>query len=384
MKHVCVAITARPSYSRVRAALAAMQADPGLRLSVVCSGSALLDRYGRVVDNVRADGFDVVEELYTFVEGNELVNMAATTANTISGTAQTLTRLKPDYVMSIADRYETIGTAIAASYCGFPLVHVQGGEVTGNIDDRVRHAVTKLADLHMVANEEAARRVRQLGEHPDTIHVTGCPSLDIIDDAMVRPLSEVQKAVNDQGVGAHVDLTEPFMVLLQHPETDSHGASYERMCMTLLALDSIGLPVLVFWPNVDAGSDATSKAIRVVRENGQLTRARYNKNLDGRIFLRLLKQSCCLVGNSSAGVRECSLMGVPVVNIGDRQIGRARGANVRDAVWSQEGIATVVREQIAHGPYPADHLYGDGGAGARIARILSTGPILMSKRFHDA
>jgi UDP-hydrolysing UDP-N-acetyl-D-glucosamine 2-epimerase len=384
MKHVCVAITARPSYSRVRSALAAMQADPGLRLSVVCSGSALLDRYGRVVDNIRADGFDVVEELYTFVEGGELVNMAATTANTISGTAQTLTRLKPDYVVSIADRYETIGTAIAASYCGFPLVHVQGGEVTGNIDERVRHAVTKLSDLHMVANEEAARRVRQLGEHPDTIHVTGCPSLDIVDGAMAGPLSEVQQAVDTQGVGAHVDLSEPFIVLLQHPETDSHGASYERMCMTLHALDSIGLPVLVFWPNVDAGSDATSKAIRVVRENGLMTRARYNKNLDGRIFLRLLKEACCLVGNSSVGVRECSLMGVPVVNIGDRQIGRARGANVRDTVWDQEVIATAVREQVAHGRYPADYLYGDGGAGARIARILSTGPVLTPKRFQDA
>lgn len=384
MKHVCVAITARPSYSRVRSALAAMQADPGLRLSVICSGSALLDRYGRVVDNIRADGFDVVEELYTFVEGSEPVNMAATTANTISGTAQTLTRLKPDFVVSVADRYETIGTAIAASYCGFPLVHVQGGEVTGNIDERVRHAVTKLADLHLVANEDAARRVRQLGEHPDTVYVTGCPSLDIVDDAMTGPLSEVQQAIDTQGVGAHVDLTQPFIVLLQHPETDSHGASYERMCMTLQALDSIGLPVLVFWPNVDAGSDATSKAIRVVRENGQMTRARYNKNLDGQIFLRLLKQSCCLVGNSSVGVRECSLMGVPVVNVGDRQIGRARGANVRDVTWDPELIATAVREQIAHGPYAADHLYGDGRAGVRISQILSGDPVLISKRFQDA
>lgn len=384
MKHVCVAITARPSYSRIRSALAAMQADPDLRLSVLCSGSALLDRYGRVVDNIRADGFDVVEELYTFVEGSEPVNMAATTANTISSTAQTLTRLKPDFVVSVADRYETIGTAIAASYCGFPLVHVQGGEVTGNIDERVRHAVTKLADLHLVANEEAARRVRQLGEHPDTIHVTGCPSLDIVEDAMAAPLSEIQEAVDTQGVGAHVDLVQPFIVLLQHPETDSHEASYERMCMTLHALDSIGLPVLVFWPNVDAGSDATSKAIRVVRENGQMTRARYNKNLDGKIFLRLLKQACCLVGNSSVGVRECSLMGVPVVNIGDRQIGRARGANVRDVPWAPERIAAAVREQIAHGPYPADHLYGDGGAGSRIARILSGSPVLMPKHFHDA
>ncbi len=383
MKHICVAVTARPSYSRIRSAMEAMRTNESLRLSVICSGSALLERYGRVVDNIRADGFNVVEELYTFVEGNELISMANTTANTISSTAQALGRLEPDLVVTIADRYETIGTAIAASYCGIPLVHVQGGEVTGNIDERVRHAVTKLADLHLVSNEDAARRVRQLGESPSSIHVTGCPSLDIVGEAMSLPLSEVQSAVDEQGVGAQVSLSAPYVVVLQHPETDSHSESYERMRSTLLALEGIGLPALIFWPNVDAGSDSTSKAIRVVRESGMLRNARYNKNLDGRVFLKLLKHSSCLLGNSSVGIRECSLMGVPVVNLGDRQAGRARGKNVVDASWATTDIFDAVRKQISHGPYPSDMLYGDGQAGLRIAQILGSTPRLVSKRFQD-
>ena len=378
-----VAITARASYSRIKSVLTAAQARRDVQVSVLVSGSALLDRYGRVVDLIREDGFDIVEEISTFVEGNNLANMAATTANTIAHTAQILSRLKPDFVITVADRYETLGTAVAAAYCDIPLIHVQGGEVTGNIDEKVRHAITKLADIHMVSNDDACRRVIQMGENPETVHVTGCPSLDIVEGALQIQQSEVQDLVDYLGVGAHIDLSKPYLVVLQHPETEYHDLSYSQMSTTLNVLVELGLPTLVFWPNADAGSDSTSKAIRMFREEYGLENFRFLKNLEGKIFLRLLKGARCLIGNSSVGVRECSLIGVPVVNIGHRQAGRRRGRNLVDVAWDQSEILAAVKKQMEHGAFVPDPLYGDGQAGTRIAELISRRPKVLHKRFLD-
>ena len=384
LRRLVVAITARPSYSRIRSAIELLRDEGKISVQVICSGSALLDRYGRVVDLIRADGFDVVEEIYTFVEGNEPLNMALTTANTIQHTASTLRRLAPDWVMSIADRYETLGTAVAAAYVGTPLIHVQGGEITGNIDEKVRHAVTKLADVHLVSTPQAGQRLLRMGEDPSRVHVTGCPSIDLAREALEMPLSMVQSTIDEFGVGARVNLAEDFIVVLQHPETDSYDQSYVRMQATLEAIADVGMQTLVFWPNVDAGSDATSKAIRVFRENSQFGNAHYIKNLEGHLFLRLLRQARCLVGNSSVGIRESGFIGTPVVNLGDRQIGRERSANVLDCGWSRVEIREAIQRQLAAGRYPPSILYGDGHAGRRIADVVSgLGATSITKRFHE-
>lgn len=382
---VCAAITARPSYSRIRAALASLHANPDVELVVLCSGSALLDRYGKVVDLIRADGFQVEEELYTFVEGNEPINMALTAANTINQTAAALRRINPDFVISIADRYETLGTAVAAAYLGIPLIHIQGGEITGNIDEKVRHAVTKLADVHLVANQRAGDRLVRMGEHPSSVVVTGCPSIDIARDALNMEMDAVKLALRRSGVGADIDLDGDYLVVLQHPDTDTYSESYAQMQATLDAVHRLDMPTIVFWPNVDAGSDATSKCIRVFRESGKLGKVHYVKNLEGTLFLRLLMGSRCLIGNSSVGLRECAYLGVPVVNIGGRQRGRDRAANVADVAHEAEAIESAVRAQVAHGRYPASDLYGNGYAGQEIGRVIAvlkkTG---TEKRFYEA
>lgn len=383
-RKICVAITARPSYSRIRSALEALRDDPAIDLSVLCSGSALLDRYGRVVDMIRADGFRVIDELFTFVEGDELVNMALTTSNTIAHTAAVLCRERPDVVVTIADRYETLGTAVAAAYLGIPLVHVQGGEITGNIDEKVRHAITKLADIHLVSTTLAGERVRRMGEAPGAVFVTGCPSVDLARESVAIDAADVQHALDTIGAGAHVDVAQDFIVVLQHPETDHHAAAYDQMTMVLNAIADVGMPAILFWPNVDAGSDGTSKAIRVFREQGKDGHVRFIKNLEGHMFLALLQRARCLAGNSSVGIRESAFMGIPVVNIGDRQIGRERGANVIDAPWEEAAIRAALTAQIAHGSYASDALYGDGHAGARIAKLIADAAPTTAKRFHDA
>lgn len=383
---VCVAITARPSYSRIRAALELLHQSPDTELVVLCSGSALLDRYGKVVDLIKSDGFHVEEELYTFIEGNEPINMALTAANTINQTAAALRRINPDYVITIADRYETLGTAISSAYLGIPLIHVQGGEITGNIDEKVRHAVTKLADVHLVANRRAADRLVRMGEHPMSVIVTGCPSIDIAREARQLHIRTVQKDLHHKGVGADIDLCDDYLVVLQHPDTDAYNESYAQMQATLEAVHRLDMPTIVFWPNVDAGSDATSKCIRVFRESGRLNKVHYVKNLEGRLFLRLLMDARCLIGNSSVGLRECAYLGVPVVNIGGRQRGRDRAANVIDVDHDAAAIEAAVRAQMGHGCYPSCDLYGNGHAGIEIARVISAlkdKKIKSEKQFYE-
>lgn len=383
-KKVCVAITARPSYSRIRSALEALRNYDEIELSILCSGSALLDRYGRVVDLIREDGFDVLDELYTFVEGNELINMALTTSNTIAHTSAMLRRTAPDMVVTIADRYETLGTAVSAAYLGIPLVHVQGGEITGNIDEKVRHAITKLADMHLVSTRMAGERVRRMGESAESVHVTGCPSVDLARESKEIATADIQQVLDQWGAGAHVDISGDFLVVLQHPETDHHSQSLEQMTLILDVVKSAGMPAILFWPNVDAGSDGTSKAIRIYREHGDGGQMRFIKNLEGKLFLALLQRARCLIGNSSVGIRESAFLGIPVVNIGDRQIGRERCANVIDAPWSAAEIQAAVARQIAHGRYSSSNLYGDGFAGSRIAELILERLPSTKKHFHDA
>jgi UDP-hydrolysing UDP-N-acetyl-D-glucosamine 2-epimerase len=361
--------------------MAELRDNSGVELQVLCSGSALLHRYGRVVDLIRSDGFQIADELYTFVEGDELLNMALTTSGTISQTAAVLRNTKPDCVVTVADRYETLGTAVAAAYLGIPLVHIQGGEITGNIDEKVRHAVTKLADMHLVATQGAAKRVRRMGETASAVHITGCPSVDLAREASIMDRAVVQAALAEFGAGDRVNLEGDYIVVLQHPETEAHDGSYNQMEIVLEAVRMFGIPAIVFWPNVDAGSDGTSKAIRVFREAGKGASFQFVKNLEGRLFLTLLKGARCLIGNSSVGIRECAYIGTPVVNIGQRQSGRERANNVTDVAWDAASISAAIAKQLAIGRYKSSNLYGDGYAGQRIANLIASAEISTNKRF---
>ena len=178
-RKICVVVTARPSYSRIKTALTAIQNHPDLELQLVIAGSALLDRYGNAVDFIERDGFPIAAQVFRVLEGENPTTMAKTTGLGVMELTNVFYNLQPDAVITIADRFETIATSIAASYQNIPLVHVQGGEVTGSIDEKVRHANTKLADLHLVCTADARERVIKLGEDPEKVIDTGCPSSDL-------------------------------------------------------------------------------------------------------------------------------------------------------------------------------------------------------------
>jgi UDP-hydrolysing UDP-N-acetyl-D-glucosamine 2-epimerase len=379
-RKICVVVTARPSYSRIRTALSAIKQHRGLELQLVVAASALLDRYGNAVQAIERDGFEITERVYMVLEGENLVTSAKSTGIGLSEIATVLDNIEPDAVVTIADRYETMATAVAASYMNIPLVHVQGGEVTGSIDEKVRHAVTKLANLHLVSTKLAAERVRKLGENPDSVHITGCPSIDIAAEVAASPKMDFDPFVKYGGVGPSADLSKGYFVVMQHPVTTEYEEARQQVEETLYAVKDVGLPVLWFWPNVDAGSDGTSKGIRVFREKEDPANFHLFRNMFPEDFLRLLCGSTAIVGNSSVAIRECSYLGVPAVNIGSRQQGRERGHNVIDVGHDRSEIADAIGAHVARGRPDRDLLYGDGKAGARIAECLANAELTIEKR----
>lgn len=372
-------VTARPSYSRIKTALQAIKDHPGLELQLVVAASALLERYGTAVNYMEQDGFEVKARVYNVLEGENLTAAAKTTGLGIMELANVFANIKPDAVVTVADRFETMSTAIAASYMNIPLIHIQGGEVTGNIDEKVRHAITKLSDLHLVASADARERVIKMGEFPATVYNTGCPSIDLADEVLRNAALDFDPFERYGGVGKTINYRDGYIVVLQHPVTTAYGSARKHIEETLYAIHDLDLPTFWFWPNVDAGSDGTSNGIRSFRERYRPENIHFFKNMEGRDFLRLLKNSQCLIGNSSAGIRECAYLGIPVVNIGDRQNGRQRGANVLDVGYNRAEITAATQTQIAHGHFASDKIYGDGKAGREIATVIKNAPLRFAK-----
>lgn len=378
-RKICVVVTARPSYSRIKSALTSIKIHPDLELQLVIAGSALLDRYGNAVDFIEKDGFHIAAKVFMVLEGENPTTMAKTTGLGVMELTNVFYNLQPDAVITIADRFETIATSIAASYQNIPLVHIQGGEVTGSIDEKVRHANTKLADLHLVCTHDARERVIKLGEEPDKVINTGCPSIDLAKQISDYPYLDFDPLEKYGGVGANLDWEKGYIVVMQHPVTTEYKKSKQHIMETLRAVKELNYPAFWFWPNVDAGSDGTSNGIRTFRELEQPQNIHFFKNMNPIDFLKLLKNAKALIGNSSAGLRECAYLGVPVVNIGNRQHRRSRAQNVTDVDYNREQILKATENALIKEHYPSSELYGDGNAGEKIAEILATVEFTYSK-----
>lgn len=371
-RKICVVVTARPSYSRIKTALTAIKKHPKLELQLVIAGSALLGRYGNAVDFIEKDGFTIAEKVFMILEGENPTAMAKTTGLGVMELSNVFYKLQPDAVITIADRFETISTSIAAAYQNIPLIHIQGGEVTGNIDEKVRHANTKLADIHLVASQDAYERVVKMGERPETVFNTGCPSIDLALEIKSNPKLDFDPFKKYGGVGELFNWQDGYIVVMQHPVTTEYKSAREDVIKTLEVVNELNIPTFWFWPNVDAGSDGTSSGIRSFREINQPKNIHFFKNMEPNDFLKLLVNSQCLVGNSSVGIRECSYLGVPVVNVGTRQNRRQRGNNVTDVSYNKNEIKAAILERIANKNIISESIYGDGDAGVKIAETLAT------------
>ncbi len=375
MRKICVVITARPSYSRIKSVLKAIQDHPNLELQLIVMASALIDRYGSAVNFIENDGFKISAKIYSVLEGENLTSAAKTTGLGILELSTVFFNLKPDIVVTVADRFETIATAITSTFMNIPLAHIQGGEVTGNIDEKVRHSITKLADYHFVASEDAKNRVIKMGENKEYVFNFGCPSIDLAKNLKNLDFDPYEKY---GGVGSKPDYKNGYLVVMQHPVTNEHEDSKFQIEQTLEAIKEINLPTFWFWPNTDAGSDSTSKGIRSYRENNDISNVHFFKNMEPLDFLKLLKSSICLIGNSSVGIRECEYLNIPVINIGTRQNRRQRGNNVIDVNYDKEKIVSSFNEIKNMKPISLN-IYGEGNAGIKIADKLSEIDLIFHK-----
>jgi UDP-hydrolysing UDP-N-acetyl-D-glucosamine 2-epimerase len=379
-RKVCVVVNSRANYGRIKSFLRAASSHPELELQLIVGASALLYRFGSAIDIIKADGFALSAIVHSIVEGETPVTMAKSVGLGTIELATHLETLRPDVVLTVADRFETIATAVAASYMNIPVAHTQGGEVTGSIDENVRHAVTKLSHIHFPATERARDFLVRMGEQPDAVHLTGCPSIDILKEIDLSLSADVFD--RNRGLGDGFRLDAPYILVMQHPVTTEYGQGRAQIDETLKAVDRIGrlgVQVIWLWPNVDAGSDDVAKGLRVFREHNAANYLHLYRNFPVEDYARLLNNAECIVGNSSSGLREGAFLGTPCVNIGSRQRGRERGANVMDVPHHADAIATTIERQLAHGRYPRSHMFGDGEAGRRIAEILARVPLNVEK-----
>lgn len=380
-KKICIVVGSRANYSSIKTAMEAVKAHPQLELQLVTGASAILERYGNVAELIEKDGFEVAARFYMLLEGENPLTMAKSTGLGLIELASIFDQLKPDVVLTVGDRFETMATALAAAYMNIPLAHTMGGEVSGTIDESIRHAVTKFAHIHFPASKDAKERIERLGEPSETVHMVGCPRIDLVKRILEEPAETHLVNLFKEGVGNNVNLNEPFVLVSQHPVTTEFGDGEAQITATLQAVRRIGIPALVLWPNADAGSDDIARGIRKWRENKLDEKMHFFKNLPNGTYIHLMKKTACLVGNSSSGIREGAFIGTPVVNIGSRQTMRERGSNVIDSDYGSEHIEAAVRRQLAHGRYASEPIYGDGHAGRNIAEVLAKlGSINVQKR----
>ncbi len=366
-RKVCVVLVDRANYGRLKPVMQAVAARPELELQVLAAGTMVLERFDLPVRVVKEDGFQVAGEIYIELEGSTPTTMAKSVGFAVVEFASELQRLKPDVVLLIGDRYEALAAAIAAAYMNICITHIQGGEVSGSIDESTRHAITKLAHFHFPSTRRSAEYLVRMGERPDTILGVGCPSSDI---ARVLDRKLDPEIVNSSGSGARIAVSDPFLLVLFHPTTTEYGGERGQMEEVLAALDRLRIQTLLLWPNIDAGADHISKAIRVFRNERKPTWLRTLTNFSPENFLKVLSKAACAVGNSSSFVRDASYFGTPVVLVGSRQEARETDAHVTFVAPLATEITAAVRVQIVHGGYGASTLYGDGYVSERVAEAL--------------
>ena len=366
-RKVAAFLVDRANYGRLLPVLERLRDDPRFELTLVLGGSFILERFGCPFEMLKGDRLtprEGVAHEYVFheVEGDRVVSKALSIGLGVMGYAQALERTGSDWAIVIGDRFEGLAAATAAIYTGRTLVHFQGGEVSGTLDELARHAITKLAHYHVPATEQAAENIFRMGEQAGAILTVGCPS------------SDLARTVTTRGrLVGHRDALVMF-----HPDPGFFDAG-EQLQELLAALKRFSWSRLrVWWPNIDAGSWSIHRELRRFREESEIVET--ITHLHPRRFLDALANCNIAIGNSSSFVRDAGYFGTPVVLVGDRQYGRECGDHVRRTVASELPIATAIAQQLNHGPYPPSQLYGDGDVAARFVEALATVPRLHQTR----
>jgi UDP-hydrolysing UDP-N-acetyl-D-glucosamine 2-epimerase len=377
MKRVCVVVASRANYGRVQSVLLELNRRPSIHLQIVLTGSAVLSRFGNIRNTLVEDGLKISRELYYMVEGGNPISQSTSTGLGLIELSQTFYDLKPDIVLTVADRFETMATAIAASYQNIPLGHIQGGEVSGNIDELVRHSITKLSHYHFPSTIKSYDRIIKLGEEAERVELTGCPSLDLIKKQDLKLSSLLEKQL---GVGDSFNFDKDYILMIFHPETEDYLNGEAKIKIILNVLKKFSQHKLVLWPNIDSGTDLVSKGLRGFREREGSVGFTFFKNFKPHDYNILLNNASVCVGNSSSFIRECSYLGTPSVICGIRQSGREHGQNAIYSDIKTNELVDAISTQLKHGRYQSSNLFGDGNAANRIVDYIENTEFNISKK----
>ncbi len=383
-RRICFVITSFIHYSRNLLILEELKKRADVELHIIIGGTALLSKYSsktaHIEELLKREGFTNIHELHFNLEGDNYIVKAKTAGLGVIEFAGFFNDIQPDLVVVRGDRFEVLAAAIAASYMHIPIAHIEGGDTTGSIDESVRHAVTKLSHIHFATNDAAKKRLVRMGESPEYVFNFGSPDVEVVSKLGKRPIAV---DIATTGSGAMIDLGKPYLMVMYHPDTGVAHDAAKHAKLLLSAIHRLGIPTLWFWPNFDAGAEDISHELRVFRDQVKDHKIRFLRYIPPREFISLLTGAVALVGNSSAGLKESSFLGLPVVNIGDRQGSRLHAENVMHVPHNEKAIVAAILEQAKVGRYPVSHLYFAKDTARNIAKTLSTAPLYIQKRFVD-
>lgn len=382
-RKICFIITSPIHYSRNILILEELKNRGDVELHVVIGGAALMSKYmskfGNVENLLRADGFKNIHEVYFYLDGDAPISKTKTMGLGIIEFSSIFNEIKPDLVVVRGDRFEVLSASIAANYLNIPVAHIEGGDLSGTIDESVRHAITKLAQVHITTNAPARARVIKMGENPKYVFDFGSPDIEVVDKFSKKKW----KVAKETGSGYEIDLKKPYLMVMYHPVTTELEKIRQNIAIILNSIKEIDMQTFWFWPNADTGAEEISHELRKFKDKHPESKIRFMRYLAPKDFLSLLGSAKCLIGNSSAGIKECSYLGIPVVNIGSRQNNRLRAENVIDVDCNEQKIIKTIKKQINIGRYKSSGLYFKENTSNKIAETLATVPLYIQKKFYE-
>ena len=364
-RKICVITGTRADYGKLLPILKKIREDTDLELAIIATGMHFLDKFGYTVQEIESDGFDIDAPVRMIIEGDDGFSMTKSLGIGFYGISQAIEGIKPDIILVQGDRSEALIGAIIGAFTNIPVAHIEGGEVSGTVDESIRHAITKFSHIHFVSNKNSAERVLKLGERKEHVFIVGSPDLDIILNEDFFSKEKVEKELN-------IRLKQPTIIVLQHPVTTEADQASNQMRETMEALKELSLQVILIYPNADAGARGM---IEVIKEyEGKYPWLRTVNNLNFKLFLSLMKYASVLVGNSSSGIREAPSYKLPAVNIGTRQKKREQSINVINTDYQKDKIVRAIKKALSP-EFKEDikdcaNIYGDGKATERIINIL--------------
>lgn len=413
-KKILIPISNRAHYGRLRSVLQAINNHPNLDLQIVVGTPAAYDYFlmnikhsrphswrlslpwylrarmlyfidlfkpGTILKNdllarsILNEGYKIDARVPLFFDGGTSETMAKSVGIGIMHIVDVLKKLKPDIVFVNADRFEMMAVALAAAYLNIPIAHNEGGDLSGTIDESIRHSITKLSHIHFTATEISRQRVIQMGENPHYVFNVGSPAIDVLKKLDLKSPFDIIFGI---------DLSRPYLLGLLHPVATESSLENKKMAENFIAaLEEIALPTLLLGSNIDAGSDAVGKTIRLWLKEKKPPFVFYTKTLLPDDFYKALANAACAVGNSSSFIREGAYLGTPAVIVGSRQRNREMASNVKEVDAEKDEIKKAVLFQLNHGRYPSEKLFGDGTAGEKIADILYKTNPKIQKYFHQ-